>query len=253
MLTTPRALCWFVASSAFVAVPAMARQGAAPQQEHVVKPRTWETDQARPRQQPQQRQSRQAQPQQSPRGQQQPAQRPAEQLRRQASSRVRTIANLKRAIQGESDAAARYDHFARRAEEEGHPRVAKLFRAAAVSERIHCRNEQNALRQLGIAPPPVEARPVLVRDTRRNLLVPIRGERKEAKTMYPRYIEIALEENAPAAAKAFRAARDTEALHDALFKRALANLGHNPNVNYYAQTDTGMLMIQPAPVVTARK
>lgn len=157
---------------------------------------------------------------------------------------TQTIANLQTAIQGEAHAAYRYALFARRADAEGHHQVAKLFRAAALSERIHRRNHEAVLGQLGVEPRPISYEPVKVASTGENLLVPIRGERQEASEMYPRFIRQARAEDVPAAVRSFRYARDTEAEHDRLFKQALANLGHNRDVDYYVQVESGMVSVR---------
>ncbi|NCC06097.1 MAG: rubrerythrin family protein, partial [Proteobacteria bacterium] len=49
----------------------------------------------------------------------------------------KTTENLKEAFAGESQANRKYLAFAKKAEEEGLPQVAKLFRAAAHAETIH--------------------------------------------------------------------------------------------------------------------
>ncbi len=48
-----------------------------------------------------------------------------------------TIDNLKNAFAGESQANQKYRAFAKKAEQDGFPNVAKLFRTAAEAERIH--------------------------------------------------------------------------------------------------------------------
>ena len=45
--------------------------------------------------------------------------------------------NLKDAFAGESQANRKYLAFAKKADNEGHPQVAKLFRAAAEAETVH--------------------------------------------------------------------------------------------------------------------
>ena len=49
----------------------------------------------------------------------------------------KTTDDLKAAFAGESQANRKYLAFAKQAEKEGHPQVAKLFRAAAASETVH--------------------------------------------------------------------------------------------------------------------
>ena len=48
-----------------------------------------------------------------------------------------TKENLKEAFAGESQANQKYRAFAKKAEREGFPNIAKLFKTAAEAERIH--------------------------------------------------------------------------------------------------------------------
>jgi rubrerythrin len=153
-----------------------------------------------------------------------------------------TIANLRTAIQGEANAAHRYDLYAEQAQREGYDPVARLFRAAALSERVHLRNHEEVLRALGQEVPAIQLERVQVGTTRENLKVPIEGERTEASEMYPKFIRQAEADGIAPAVRSFTYARETEAVHDELFKQALANLGHNANVDYYVQPETGMVI-----------
>ena len=156
-----------------------------------------------------------------------------------AQARATTIQNLRAASQGEADAVHRYELFAQRAEQDGYSQVAKLFRAAAVSERIHLRNHQLVLQALGEKPAmPTPAR-VEVRTTRENLLVPIEGERGEATQTYPRYARQAETAGIPAAARTFQYAGEAEQGHEQLFQAALQELGKNPKADYLVETESG--------------
>ena len=53
---------------------------------------------------------------------------------------TKTDENLKAAFAGESQANRLYLAFAKKAEEEGFPQVAKLFKAAAEAETVHALN-----------------------------------------------------------------------------------------------------------------
>ncbi len=53
---------------------------------------------------------------------------------------MNTMDNLKEAFAGESQANRKYLAFAKKADEEGYPQVAKLFRAAAEAETVHAHN-----------------------------------------------------------------------------------------------------------------
>lgn len=235
-MSTTKTMLWSLVGTLVLAAPAVAQENAPPPQRGQPTQPMQEAPRARGPQ------TQQREPMQ---------QQPMAQRQRQARP-TRTIQNLRAAIQGEANAAHRYDLFAQRADEEGHQQVAKLFRAAAVSERIHRRNHEEVLRRLGENIPQVQPEHVTVATTRENIMIPIRGERQEAGEMYPEYIRIAEEENVPGAVESFTAARDTEAVHDQLFQRALSQLGQNPPTDYYVQTETGMVVTRsPATVATA--
>jgi len=53
--------------------------------------------------------------------------------------------NLKQAFAGESQANQKYRAFAKKAEQEGFPNVARLFRTTAEAERIHAERYGQAL------------------------------------------------------------------------------------------------------------
>jgi rubrerythrin len=122
--------------------------------------------------------------------------------------------NLKDAFAGESQANRRYLAFARQAEKEGLPQVAKLFRAAAEAETVHAHNH---LRALGG-----------VKSTSENLLEAIAGETHEFKHMYPGMIASAKSEGASQALRSFQYAYEVEKVHAGLYLEALECLekGH---------------------------
>ncbi len=123
----------------------------------------------------------------------------------------KTERNLREAFAGESQANRKYLDFARQAEKEGFHQVAKLFRAAAEAETIHAHNH---LRALGG-----------VRTTRENLIEAIGGETHEFKTMYPRMIADAQDEESSQALRSFTYANEVEKVHAALYQQALDTLG----------------------------
>ena len=83
----------------------------------------------------------------------------------------KSIDDLKAAFAGESQANRKYTAFARKADQEGHAQVAKLFRAAAQAETVHALNHFNALGE--------------VKSTAENLEAAIAGENYEVVSMYP--------------------------------------------------------------------
>ncbi len=116
-----------------------------------------------------------------------------------------TKENLKEAFAGESQANRRYLAFAKKAEEEGKTKVAKLFRAAADAETVHALNH---LKVLGIG------------NTEENLREAIEGETSEFEEMYPVMIEKAEEEGNEEASKIFDRANKVEKIHADLYKKA---------------------------------
>ena len=157
----------------------------------------------------------------------------------------RTVENLNDAIQGEANASHRYKLFAQQADKEGYKQVAKLFRAAALAESIHEKNDRAVLRGMGLEPRPPLIQDVTVGTTRENLEGPIKGERNEQENLYPAMIAQARREQMPAAARSFTYAMNTEAEHATLFADALANLGHNAPVDYYVGTVSGDTVTRP--------
>jgi len=131
----------------------------------------------------------------------------------------KTEKNLKEAFAGESQANRKYLAFAKKAEQEGYPQVAKLFRAAAEAETVHAHAH---LRELAG-----------IKSTRENLQEAIEGESYEFQTMYPGMIEDAKAEGLKGALRSFEFANAVEKIHAGLYQKALENLGKNPDVTYY--------------------
>jgi rubrerythrin len=115
--------------------------------------------------------------------------------------------NLKDAFAGESQANRKYLAFAKKAETDGYPQVAKLLRAAAEAETVHAHAHLRALKG--------------VKDTGENLKVAIEGEGFEFKEMYPKYLDEAETEDHKPAALSFKFALAVEEIHHGLYGEAL--------------------------------
>jgi rubrerythrin len=131
----------------------------------------------------------------------------------------KTEKNLKDAFAGESQANRKYLAFAKQAETEGYPRVAKLFRAAAEAETVHAHAHLRALKG--------------IKSTAENLKEAIEGETHEFKSMYPDMIQAAKEEGHKVAERSFSFANEVEKIHAGLYQRALDSLGDQTMVDYY--------------------
>ena len=144
-----------------------------------------------------------------------------------------THENLKEAFAGESMANRKYLAFARQADAEGYPQVAKLFRAAAEAETIHATDH---LKALG-----------MIRSTEENLKAAVEGETYESTKMYPDFIATAKEENAEAIAKKLTLVGKAEAVHAGLYEKALKNLGGGKTTDLFLCTVCGHIAEGEAP------
>lgn len=161
----------------------------------------------------------------------------------------KTMNNLNAAYIGEAQASAFYTESARRAQRDGYPDVAKLFRAAALSEAIHRDNHRRAIRFLGGTPENVPPGQPKVKSTRDNLTASVADEKEESRVMYPDYIRTARRETSPSAERTFRFARETERAHAKLFERALNGLDGKPATDYYVCQTCGMTTMDAVPAV----
>jgi len=132
---------------------------------------------------------------------------------------TRTEQNLMEAFAGESQANRKYLAFAKQADKEGLPQVARLFRAAAKAETVHAHSH---LRTLG-----------KIKDTAENLKSAIEGETYEFKKMYPEMIAVAKEEGNKAGERSLSYANEVEKYHAALYEKALEKMGSLEPVDYY--------------------
>jgi rubrerythrin len=140
-----------------------------------------------------------------------------------AKPRPTTLENLQKAFDGESNARARYEAFAAKADAEGYLGVGSLFRAAAFSESLHAAKHAKAIEALGGKPLTVAKVPV-VKTTGENLKTAIKGENDEAWKMYPAFIRKAESDNNRQAAMSFKGAMAAENSHAHLFSKAAADL-----------------------------
>jgi len=135
---------------------------------------------------------------------------------------TKTIDDLKAAFAGESQANRKYLAFAKKADGDGLPQVAKLFRAVAAAETVHAHSHLRALDGVGT--------------TNDNLKAAIAGENYEWVTMYPEFIKDADTESMKRALASFKFAFEVEKVHEQLYTKALKALDGGqslPEVEYY--------------------
>jgi rubrerythrin len=123
----------------------------------------------------------------------------------------KTVENLNAAFAGESQANRRYLAYARQAEKEGKPQIARLFRAVADAETVHAHNHLRILGGIGTS--------------EENLKEAIAGESYEITSMYPQFIADADTEEEKRALRSFQWAWEVEKEHEQLFKQALETMG----------------------------
>ena len=132
----------------------------------------------------------------------------------------KSIDDLKAAFAGESQANRKYLAFAKKADEDGFPQVARLFRAAAHAETVHAHNHLRALGE--------------IKSTAENLTDAITGENYEVTVMYPDFIKDSEAESDRKALNSFKYAFEVEKVHEALYREALANLNKQEEIyDYY--------------------
>jgi rubrerythrin len=120
-----------------------------------------------------------------------------------------TVENLKTAFAGESQANRKYLAYAAKADKDGYPQIARLFRAAAEAETIHALAHFQSMGGVG--------------STLDNLKDAVAGEAYEFSTMYPPMVEQA-EKEGHRGKNMLKWANAVEKVHAELYQQALAAL-----------------------------
>ena len=146
----------------------------------------------------------------------------------------KTQDNLKEAFAGESQANRKYLAFAAKADAEGFPQAARLFRAAAEAETVHAHAHLRALKG--------------IRSTKENLMEAVEGETHEFKSMYPAMIEAAKAEGHKEAERSFNFANEVEKIHAGLYQQMLDALDTTgESYDYYVCPVCGFTAEKEAP------
>jgi|TARA_X000000368_G_scaffold85389_1_gene64766 rubrerythrin len=128
----------------------------------------------------------------------------------------KTADNLKDAFSGESQANRRYLYFAQKADIEGAPDVAQVFRSTAEGETGHAHGHLEYLEEVG---DPATGEPM--GETEDNLKSAIHGETHEYTDMYPGMARTAREEGFEEIADWFETLAKAEKSHAGKFTRTL--------------------------------
>ena len=126
---------------------------------------------------------------------------------------------LRQAFTGEAKVALRLKVYADRADTEGYPQIAKLFRVIARSEEIHGARALKLLKE--------------TKTTEENLAGSFQSERGVAEVAYGEFVRLAEAEGEQAAAVHFRQSKDVEEAHANLYKEAMNHLLAERETTYY--------------------
>ena len=132
---------------------------------------------------------------------------------------TKTHENLKEAFAGESQANRRYLWFAQKADVEGYPDVAGLFKNVADGETGHAHGHLEYLAEVG---DPASGEPI--GDTEQNLKSSIASETYEYTQMYPSFAKTAREEGFIEIADWFENIARTEKSHAGRFAEGLRSI-----------------------------
>jgi len=126
---------------------------------------------------------------------------------------------MHQAYAGESKASLRLKVFAEKAEQEGYPQLAKLFRVISFSEELHGKRALRLLRE--------------IKSTEENLADSFESETRVAGVAYDQFIKKAEEMGDRAASLYFSQSRDVEEIHAKLYKEAMDHVLEERNTTYY--------------------
>ncbi|HNY64164.1 MAG TPA: rubrerythrin family protein [Deltaproteobacteria bacterium] len=126
---------------------------------------------------------------------------------------------IHQAYTGESKASLRLKVFAEKAEQEGYPQLAKLFRVISFSEELHGKRALRLLKE--------------VKSTEENLAASFESETKVAGVAYDQFIKLAEEGGNKAVSLYFSQSRDVEEIHAKLYKEAMDHVLEERHTTYY--------------------
>lgn len=145
----------------------------------------------------------------------------------------RTANNVHDAFVGEAKAFQRLLAFAKKAEDEGLPQIAHLFRAVAAAEGVHSRRHFALLES--------------VADTQSNLERAFQSENAVNGVHYLKMVQEAEQDDEEGAVLVFSQARDIEAEHAKLYRKALDHLIAQRSTDYYVCTICGHIAEREPP------
>ena len=151
---------------------------------------------------------------------------------------------LKEAFAGESKAYVRNLAFAQKAEKDGFPQIARLFKAVAEAERVHADEYLKYLEGV-------------IGETEDNLRAAFESEIKAKTDIYPPFIQEAFSLKREDVAWSFSRSRDVEERHAKLYKDALEAMITEKETQYHVCQVCGYIfeadLPEECPVCRAKK
>ena len=146
----------------------------------------------------------------------------------------KTEKNLALAFAAESKASVRNEVFAKKADKEGYPQIARLFRAVSEAESVHAHRYLLLLRgKIG--------------STEENLEAAFQNEIKANVDEYPKLMKDASDEDQKKVLEAFSQSRDVESRHAALYKKAMNDMLADRETVYFVCQVCGYIDEDEAP------
>jgi len=124
-----------------------------------------------------------------------------------------------KAYTGEAKAALRLKTYAEKAEQEGYPQIAKLFRVIAFSEEIHGSRALRLLKE--------------IKSTEENLADSFESETKVAGVAYEEFLKTAAELEDVTSQTIFSQSKDVEDVHAKLYKEAMNHMMEERETTYH--------------------
>ncbi len=150
---------------------------------------------------------------------------------------------LHQAYTGESKATLRLRVYAEKAEQEGYPQLAKLFRVISFSEELHGKRALRLLKE--------------IKSTEENLAASFESETKVAGVAYDDFIKLAEETGNKPASLYFSQSRDVEEIHAKLYKEAMDHVLEERQTTYYVCDVCGYVsdgvLPEECPICAAKK
>ncbi len=150
---------------------------------------------------------------------------------------------LREAYVGEAKAALRLSMFADRADQEGYPQIARLFRVIAFSEEIHGKRALRVLKE--------------IKTTEENLAESFESEKTVAEIAYDRFVKMAEQAGDKQALLHFSQSRDVEETHAKLYKQAMNHFMEERQTVYHVCKVCGYVadgvLPEECPVCAAKK